>query len=197
MNDARLKAFVLEALETEVGGVDIYATALTCCQNKDLKKEWTKYRDQTKEHVEALLDICAQMSIDSEEETPGRAVVRQIGESLVAAMKMAVAAGDKTAAELVACDCVTFAETKDHANWELIGHLAKTVAVEHREILQDVYTTIEEEEDQHLYHTIGWGRELALKALGLPAVLPPPEEAQKVKSAVGAAHAKTKRSKAV
>lgn len=197
MNEARMKAFLLEALETEMGGVDIYAMAIKCAQNKDLKKEWSKYHDETEEHVDVLTDICEQMSIDVELETPGRAVVRAIGESLIAAMEMAIEAGDENAAELVACDCVTFAETKDHANWELIGHVAKAAAAADRNLLREAYEKIEEEEDMHLYHTIGWGRELALKALGLPAVLPPPEEVQKVKSAIGAARAKSQRSKAV
>jgi len=52
------------------------------------------------------------------------------------------------------------------------------------------YEKIEDEEDEHLYHTKGWCRELWLKSLGLKAVLPPPEERKDVKSAVEAARAK-------
>jgi len=52
------------------------------------------------------------------------------------------------------------------------------------------YEKIEDEEDEHLYHSKGWCRELWLKSLGLKAVLPPPEEQKGVKSAVEAAQAK-------
>ena len=52
------------------------------------------------------------------------------------------------------------------------------------------YEKIEDEEDEHLYHSKGWCRELWLKSLGLKAVLPPPEEQKDVKSAVEAAQAK-------
>jgi hypothetical protein len=52
---------------------------------------------------------------------------------------------------------------------------------------------VEDQEDEHLYHTKGWCRELWLKSLGLPAVLPPPEEKQHVTSAVEAAVAKDNR----
>jgi hypothetical protein len=52
---------------------------------------------------------------------------------------------------------------------------------------------VEEEEDEHLYHTQGWTRELWLEHLGLPAVLPPPEEEKDVKTAIGAARAKSQR----
>jgi hypothetical protein len=48
---------------------------------------------------------------------------------------------------------------------------------------------VEEQEDEHLYHTAGWGRELWIQSLGIPAVLPPPEEQKDVKTAIGAARA--------
>jgi hypothetical protein len=52
---------------------------------------------------------------------------------------------------------------------------------------------VEEDEDEHLYHTQGWCRELWLQSLGQPAVLPPPEERKDVKTAIGAARAKQSR----
>jgi hypothetical protein len=35
---------------------------------------------------------------------------------------------------------------------------------------------VEDEEDEHLYHSAGWSRELWIDSLGLLAELPPPEE---------------------
>jgi hypothetical protein len=49
------------------------------------------------------------------------------------------------------------------------------------------------QEDQHLYHSKGWGRELWIDALGMPAVLPPPEEVKHVETAMGAARAEQNR----
>jgi hypothetical protein len=40
---------------------------------------------------------------------------------------------------------------------------------------------------------MGWARELWIESLGLPAVLPPPEEEKSVKTAIGAARAKLAR----
>ncbi|HEU0050205.1 MAG TPA: hypothetical protein VFQ43_21630 [Nitrososphaera sp.] len=54
---------------------------------------------------------------------------------------------------------------------------------------------MEAEEDEHLYHTAGWARELWIQSLGLPAVIPPPEEEKEVKTAIGAARAKQSRKK--
>ena len=109
------------------------------------------------------------------------------------AMKMAVDAGDPVAAELVAAECVVLAETKDHMNWELIGELAKRTKGEEGAALKFAYKEVEDEEDEHLYHTTGWTRELWLRSLGLPCVLPPPEESKDVKTAIGAARAKQAR----
>jgi len=179
-----------QALETEKGGVQIYSTALRCALNPDLREEWNKYLEQTKNHVQVVTDILRALGLDPNGETPGRKVVRFIGTSLVKAMELALRCADPQAAQIVAAECVVLAETKDHLNWELIGELAKKTDAE---LLKPAYKQVEEEEDEHLYHTAGWTRELWIQALGMPAVLPPPEEVKKVESAIEAAKAKKSR----
>jgi hypothetical protein len=71
--------------------------------------------------------------------------------------------------------------------------LAAKMKDEAGRLLKQAYKQVEEEEDEHLYHTAGWSRELWIHSLGLPAVLPPPEEAKDVKTAIGAARAKQAR----
>jgi len=179
-----------QALETEKGGVQIYSTALRCVINKDLKKEWQKYLDQTKTHVQVLTGVLRELGFDPNAETPGRKVVRYIGTSLVKAMELALRCADPQAAQIVAAECVVLAETKDHLNWELIGELVKTADAT---LLKPAHEQVEDEEDEHLYHNAGWTRELWIEALGMPAVLPPPEEVKKVETAIEAARAKKAR----
>lgn len=186
----QINELLYQALETELGGVQVYTTAITCAVNKDLKKEWEEYLEQTTRHVEVLQGVFESLDLDKEAETPGRQVVRHIGESLLKAMEMAKAAGDPKAAELVAAECVVHAETKDHMNWELIGELAEKTKGDTAKVLKAAHEEVEEEEDEHLYHTTGWTRELWIDSLGMPAVLPPPEEEKDVKTAIGAARAK-------
>ena len=193
MNHEQVIELVLQALEHERGGMQIYRTALECVQNEDLREEFEKYLEETRDHEEVLVDLCGALEIDPELETPGRKVVRHMGESLVQAMKMAKAAGKPEAAEIVACECVTLAETKDHMNWELIGQLAEKGEGDGTEALQDAYDDVEDQEDEHLYHSKGWARELWIQALGLKAQLPPPEERRKVKTAIEAAKAEQSR----
>jgi rubrerythrin len=189
MKREQLDELLYEALETELGGVQVYTTALRCAVNEDLKEEWQEYLDQTKNHVEIVQGIFEQLGLDTEAETPGRGVVRHIGESLVKAMEMALKAGDKAAAQLVAAECVTLAETKDHLNWHLIGEAAKKATGDIAKALKEAHEQVEDEEDEHLYHTTGWTRELWIESLGMRAVLPPPEEVKDVKTAIGAARA--------
>jgi hypothetical protein len=87
------------------------------------------------------------------------------------------------------------AETKDHANWELIGLCAKGLDGAEAAALTEAYQQVEDEEDEHLYHSKGWCRELWLASLGMKADLPPLEEKRDVKSAREAADAKDERKK--
>jgi rubrerythrin len=194
MKKDQLHELLCQAVETEKGGVEVYQTAIGLAQNEDLRKEWEEYLEQTRQHVEVVTTACEKLGLDPNTETPGRKVVRLIAKSLVKAMEEAADGGDPDGAELVAAECVGHAETKDHLNWELIGEAAKKLKGPQAKALQEAYEEVEEEEDEHLYHTKGWTRELWLKALGIPAVLPPPEEKKKVKTAIGAARAKQARS---
>jgi len=123
----QIRELLLQSLEHELGGVLIYQTALECARNDDLVKEWREYLDQTQHHVEVLTGTCVDLGLDPDEMTPGRKVVQHNGKGLVMAMKMALAASDPAAAELVACECVVLAETKDHFDWQLIGECAKAI----------------------------------------------------------------------
>jgi bacterioferritin (cytochrome b1) len=194
MKQEQVNELLYQALETELGGVQIYSAAVKCAVNADLKEEWEKYLEQTTNHVEIVKTTIEALGLNPDTETPGRGVVRHIGESLVKAMEMALQAGNPAAAQLVAAECVTLAETKDHLNWELIGEVAKKTKGEPGKALKEAHEEVENEEDEHLYHTTGWTRELWIESLGMPAVLPPPEEVKEVETAIGAARAKQARS---
>ena len=193
MNTEQVHELLYQALETEQGGIQVYQKAIRCAVNADLKKEWREYLEQTRNHERIVRKLFEPFGIDPEEDTPGRKVVRQIGESMVKAMEMALGSGGSEAAQLVAAECVILAETKDHQNWELIGEVAKKLKGDEAKALKEAHQEVEDEEDEHLYHTMGWTRELWIESLGMPAVIPPPEEEKDVKTAIGAARAKAAR----
>jgi rubrerythrin len=189
MKKEQLNELLYQALETELGGVQVYTTALRCVVNEDLKEEWEKYLEQTTNHVQIVQGTMEKLGLDLETETPGRKVVRHIGESLVKAMEMALETGEPEAAQLVAAEAIVMAETKDHLNWHLIGEAASKAGAEAGKALKEAHEEVEDQEDEHLYHTTGWTRELWIETLGMKAVLPPPEEVKEVKTAIGAARA--------
>ena len=193
MKQAQVHELLYQALETELGGRQVYQTALQCAINADLTHEWQAYLEQTETHAQVLRELCDTLQLDPLQETPGRQVVRHLGHALVSAMEMALAAGNPEAAQLVAAECVVLAETKDHLNWELLSEVAEGLKGKAGQAVQAAYQQVEDEEDEHLYHTTGWARELWIASLGLPAVLPPPEEEKDVKTAIGAARAKNAR----
>jgi rubrerythrin len=186
---AQVQELLYQALETELGGISIYETATQLAVNDDLREEWREYLEQTKTHRKVLLEVFEQLDLDPGKRTPGREVCAHIGKSLVEAMQKARKAGDAEAAELVATEAVVLAESKDHLNWELIGHVAEQVDGDLKKVLQAAHEQVEDEEDHHLYHTKGWCRELWIDFLGFPAVLPPPEEVKQVETAIGASRA--------
>jgi hypothetical protein len=173
--------------------VEVYRAALECAQNDNLKEEWQKYLEQTTRHEEIMRDVCEKLGVDVDETSPGRQVVHHIGQSLVRAIEMARSKAEPKAAELVACECVVLAETKDHANWELLAQCAETAKGEAAKVLQAAVEQVEDEEDEHVYHSKGYCRELWIESLGMDAVLPPPEEQKDVKTAIGAARAQQQR----
>lgn len=190
--NAQVEELLLQALETERGGIQVYEAAIQAAQNEDLRKEWEEYLAETRHHEEVLTDVFGQLGLDTEKQSPGRKVVALLGESLVSAIEMAQDTTPPEAAELVATECVVLAETKDHHNWELIGRVGRQGGTVGK-ALKAAYEEVEKDEDHHLYHTRGWSRELWIQSLGMRAVLPPPEEVKQVETAIGAARAEQAR----
>ena len=113
-----------------------------------------------------MLRLFEKLGLDPEAETPGRDVVRHIGESLVQAMEMALASRQAGGGAARRRRVRRLAETKDHLNWELIGEAGGKLKGDEGKALKDAYEEVEEQEDEHLYHTTGWCRELWIESLG-------------------------------
>ena len=193
MNDANLHELLYQAIETELGGEKLYEAAIQNAVNADLEEEWGKYLEETQTHQDILARVFEVAGLDIDADSPGRRIVRQKGESLVAAVEASRAADDPKIGELVAAESVVEAESKDHQNWELLGRMVEHLDGDLRDALAEAYEEVADQEAEHLFHTMGWARELWLDYLGVPAVLPPPEEQKKVETQIGAARAEQQR----
>ncbi len=155
MKDAQIVELLLQALETETGGTEIYKTAVKCATNEDLKEEFNKYLDQTRHHVEVVEALLTEFGLDPKAASPGPDVVPHIASSLVVAMETALAKGPPEAAQVVAAECVTLAETKDYLNWELVGEIAGKMKGERAKALKAAFEEQEEDNDERSRHSAG------------------------------------------
>ena len=176
MNTQKLELLVLEALQTETGGVRVYDKALECVDNSGLRAEWRKYRDQTERHREVLLEACAKLGIDPNRRAPSCDIVRATADSLVGNMDVALQSGDRALAQIVAAEAILQAKQKDHLNWQLIELAAKEAEGRLAKILKDARDEVEDQQDEHLFHSMRWARELWTESLGIKCVLSRPEE---------------------
>jgi rubrerythrin len=175
MDRDQIRELVLQALETERGGQQVYEAALACARNPALREAWERYRRETARHELVAVRLCLALNVDPEEESPGRGIARLLGQGLVDAIRRAADTARPEAAQAAAAECVALAETKDHLHWELIGHCAQHAKGEAKRALQAAYAEVEPEEGRHLREAETWVRELWLASLGLPAKLPPGE----------------------
>ncbi|HEY2591909.1 MAG TPA: DUF892 family protein, partial [Steroidobacteraceae bacterium] len=87
METTLLKELLLQSLEHERGGVKVYETALKSARHEALEEEWTKYLEQTRNHVRVLTEVCESLGLDPKEQTRGTKILRKLGASLVDAME--------------------------------------------------------------------------------------------------------------
>ena len=111
IDNAQVTELLLQAIETERGGIKDYTAAIRAAVNEDLRKEWKEYLEETRTHEAILTRVFGELGLDTEAQSPGRAVVAHQAASLVAAIEMAMATAEPAAAELVAAECVVLAET--------------------------------------------------------------------------------------
>ena len=171
MEFEKLNALILHSIEHERGGARVYESAIQCALNEDLRDGWTAHLDQARRHLSTLERVCEVLQLDPDEPSPGRDVVRTFGAALLAAMSEASSTGDPIAAQRVASECVTLAETKDFLDWERAGRASDSSAGPLERALRRAFAAIESRIAEP-YHTKGDCRELWMEALGLHAIAP-------------------------
>jgi rubrerythrin len=74
MHQEQVHELLYQALETELGGMKVYQTALQCTVNAELKHEWQEYLEQTEKHAQILRELFDTLKLNPDQETPGRQV---------------------------------------------------------------------------------------------------------------------------
>jgi rubrerythrin len=155
-----------EFLTVEKGGVKLYEVALQCIHNLEVKGKFDEFHRQTVRHVEILTNIITRLGGDPGYMSAGARLAEKKAEALLATMTKSNGTMPSAEAELNAIENIVIAETKDHADWELLGHIAHRSEDSHlSQLLKPAVSEVEAQEDEHLHWTQKKMGELALRTL--------------------------------
>jgi hypothetical protein len=193
MNKNAFHELLYQVLETAQWSVRVYEAASRCVRNVDLEKAWLEHSDGVGRQERALQEVFKALALDPSAKTGGRERITTLGRRLVEGMETALEDGNTATAEIVAAECVVEIEAKAAMYWDVIGERAKRLVGVEGAAVKAAHAEVAGEQQRRLYYTTGWVRELWISALGMPAVLPPPEHERRVTSAIGAARARQSR----
>jgi rubrerythrin len=150
-----------ECLTVERGGVKLYEAALKLVRNREVKDKFREFHKQTMRHEEILTHIITKLG--------GKPAGAKLAEAKANALlkTMTDNKGKSPAeAELNAIENIVIAETKDHADWELLGHIAhRSEDSRLSQLLKPAVAEVEDQEDEHLHWTQKKLGELSLAGL--------------------------------
>jgi rubrerythrin len=164
INNSALMDVLSEFLAVEMGGQKLYEKALGLVSDSEVRNKFREFHKQTLKHQKVLTDVIHRLGGNARAQSATAKVATEKAQALRRSMD---AAGlSKEQAELNAIENIVLAETKDHADWELIGKIARQSTDDRlREILGAAASEVEQEEDEHLNWTRKKLGELQMEAL--------------------------------
>jgi rubrerythrin len=146
-----------EFLAVERGGLELYEEALRVISDREVSRRFREFRDQTSKHEAILLRVMNELGMDPTYMSAGAKLAQQKAASLLETIgnRNGGSAGlSSDVAEMNAIENIILAETKDHADWELLGKIARqSDDAQIRRVLKPAVSEVEPEEDEHLSWT--------------------------------------------
>lgn len=168
-----------EFLMVEQGGLQLYRVAASRCTDPLLRDQYLTYAQETLQHRELLVRLIEQLGGDPSYVSPTARLAQAKGARL---LELSFLIDGLSQAELEAGDLenLLLAETKDHADWQLLSQLAPHVEDPNMQrAFRAVVDEVEAQEDAHL----DWARQTLSKMcrqLVLQGPAPTPERWQMV-----------------
>ena len=181
INERTLMDALSEFLAVEMGGQKLYEKALGLVSDSEVRSKFREFHRQTIKHQKVLTDVIHRLGGNPRAQSPSAKVATEKAQALLRSMDRNGLSKDQ--AELNAIENIVLAETKDHADWELIGKIARQATEDRlREILGAAASEVEQEEDEHLNWTRKKLGELQMEALTKGASSETKSETPKAKS---------------
>jgi rubrerythrin len=153
-----------EFLAVEKGGVKLYEKALLIVKDAQVHDKFVEFLDQTRKHEEILTRVIRELGGDPNFISAGAKVADAKAQALLKTMD-----GEGLTpkdAELNAIENIVIAETKDQADWELLGRIARrTNDTKLSTVLKPAVKEVEPQEDEHLTWTKQQMSRLAVEML--------------------------------
>jgi rubrerythrin len=156
MSSAKISHVVLrdklsEFLAVEQGGLKLYEEALRIVSDPEISKKFRLFYEQTRKHETILLRVMQAFGMDPTYMSIGAKVATEKAEALLKTMINGLSG---RAAEINAVENIVLAETKDYADWELLGKVSRQCDDEKiRDVLKPAVAEVAPEEDDHLKWT--------------------------------------------
>jgi rubrerythrin len=152
VNMRTLHEVLSEFLAVEVGGQKLYERALELVTDTEVRSKFREYHRQTVRHQKTLIDVIRKLNGNPQMPSAKAKVAAAKAQALLKTMGRSGLSKDE--AQLNAIENIVLAETKDHADWELLGKIVRQTTDSHlREVLRPAVHTVEQEEDEHLNWT--------------------------------------------
>ena len=154
-----------EFLTVERGGTMLYEAALRHVRDHEVTEKYREFLGQTRRHEELLSDIIRKLGGDPSRMSSGAKIAHEKAAALLKTMNETQGMTPDEA-EINAIENIVIAETKDHADWELLGHIAHRSEDSHlSKLLKPAVSEVEGQEDEHVSFSKKKMGELALKGL--------------------------------
>jgi rubrerythrin len=148
----------------EQGGQELYEKALELVFDNEVKTRFREFLKQTITHQKVLTEIISKLGGNPHAQSRTAKIASQKAQALLRTMGDPGLSRDQN--QLNAMENIVLAETKDHADWELLGKITRqTTDARLREVLAPASKTVEQEEDEHLNWTRKKLGELQMMAL--------------------------------
>jgi rubrerythrin len=132
-------------------GVHLYRSVAARTTIDELRERYEHFGEETLEHVRLLEELITAAGGDPMFVSPAARATEKAGAGLIETTYLLDGSIDSNTAEVAMLEAVVLAETKDHANWELLAQLAAAMSPSDvRTQLEAVTTEVLAQEEEHV-----------------------------------------------
>jgi rubrerythrin len=138
-------------LAHEQCGFHLYRTASGLTKNPMLSVKYQEFGSQTESHIGILEQLITELGGKPGYVSPAARMVEGMNAKMLEAVVLLSGSADENTVEQAMLEAVVLAETKDHANWKLLGRLVGDMPEgDAKEALAAAVGQVEDQEDEHL-----------------------------------------------